>query len=495
MANNMKKLFSIAALTVCSAMSFGQTTKRFGDMKSWDNVVTGVSQIESNISAVSNDTVAIRSLIVTNCATKADATLNPVYTNGSATNLVGYTLGSQTNSPVASLSYAEHLDAIIEDLKTNAVNDARWERGAGTGAIVMPTHPDNPDNKNSAVGIFALAHGLATKATGDYSHAEGYGAMSTAVSSHAEGNATTASGYASHAEGYGAMSTADYSHAEGSATTASEYASHAEGSYTRASGESSHAEGSYTIASGYTSHAECDGTEASGYASHAEGSGTVASDDYSHAEGGYTIASGPCSHAEGSHTEASGDSSHAEGSYTEASGFSSHAAGVKSLATNNTSFVWQGLQGEPWVDYDPDSTQGYGSHGDGTFNVSPVGGASGFWVGNQTLADIAGGSGVVKYDASGEILVTNGVTVLDSPWTDNPPRVWYQAGRIMYWGADEYGVIGEGSTILEFPKQTAGTIAVREDLEYLVHSTAKNIWIERVTDGATTSFRIVEITE
>ena len=40
---------------------------------------------------------------------------------------------------------------------------------------------------------------------------------------------------------------------------------------------------------------------------------------------------------------------------------------------------------------------------------------------------------------------------------------WFEAGRIMAWGAGEYGD-GEGSTCLDFPANTWGTIAVREDI-------------------------------
>ena len=74
------------------------------------------------------------------------------------------------------------------------------------------------------------------KATGDYSHAEGYETNAKQDYSHAEGWASKAEGYGSHAEGYGSHAEGSYSHAEG-------YASHAEGSNTYAFGDYSHAEG------------------------------------------------------------------------------------------------------------------------------------------------------------------------------------------------------------------------------------------------------------
>ena len=91
--------------------------------------------------------------------------------------------------------------------------------------------------------------------------------------------------------------------------------SHAEGYITAATGKFSHAEGRDTIASGHYSHAEGYDTTASGYYCHAEGNGTLASYYYSHAEGRDTIASGDCSHAEGYNTIASGDSQHVQGQY------------------------------------------------------------------------------------------------------------------------------------------------------------------------------------
>jgi len=109
-----------------------------------------------------------------------------------------------------------------------------------------------------------------------------------------------ASGQYSHAEGY--RTEAKYgAHSEGTNTKALGYYSHAEGSNTSATTDSSHAEGSYTVANGITSHAE--------------GNGTVASGITSHAEGNYTIANGNSSHAEGHYTQTNNNSEHASGQY------------------------------------------------------------------------------------------------------------------------------------------------------------------------------------
>ena len=61
-------------------------------------------------------------------------------------------------------------------------------------------------------------------ATGDYSHAEGYGTTARGNFTHAEGYGTTARGNFTHAEGYGTTASGMYSHAEGFITIANSYA-------------------------------------------------------------------------------------------------------------------------------------------------------------------------------------------------------------------------------------------------------------------------------
>ena len=51
-------------------------------------------------------------------------------------------------------------------------------------------------------------------ASGNYSHAEGYGTKAKGSYSHAEGSDTTASGHYSHAEGYCTITSNNYSHAQ-----------------------------------------------------------------------------------------------------------------------------------------------------------------------------------------------------------------------------------------------------------------------------------------
>lgn len=124
-----------------------------------------------------------------------------------------------------------------------------------------------------------------------------------------------ASGIFSHAEGYITSAEGNYSHAEGSETKASGDYSHVEGHNSSASGQYSHSEGFDNSAIGESSHAEGESSHAVGDYSHAEGLDTKALGSGSHTEGYYTIASGEASHAEGWGTQASGDIQHVEGKY------------------------------------------------------------------------------------------------------------------------------------------------------------------------------------
>ena len=122
------------------------------------------------------------------------------------------------------------------------------------------------------------------KATGVFSHSEGYITTASGSRSHAEGSDTIASGFKSHAEGYDTIADGEASHAEGYDTKAEYIGSHSEGQYTLASGRGAHAEGCNTIAKNE--------------ASHAEGHNTIALNS-GHSEGCYTLALGYYSHAEG----------------------------------------------------------------------------------------------------------------------------------------------------------------------------------------------------
>lgn len=122
--------------------------------------------------------------------------------------------------------------------------------------------------------------------------------------------------------------------------------------------------------------------------SHAEGGLTTANGFYSHAEGLSSIASGSQSHATGNHTEAFGENSTTFGLNTSACGAQSIAAGenvvvegtdsialgIAVSSTKDNSFTWNGL-----------SSATYRDIYDGSFNINPVSGTDGFYIGGFSL--------------------------------------------------------------------------------------------------------------
>ena len=106
-----------------------------------------------------------------------------------------------------------------------------------------------------------------------------------------------------------------------------------------------------------------------GLGSLANGGDTTASGDFSHAEGRRTTASGHFSHAEGNLTTASGNYSHAEGYLSQTKKGDAHA------------FAWNGDNSK--TEDDP-----YKSHGPGTFNINPIGGLDGFYIGDRKFSEI-----------------------------------------------------------------------------------------------------------
>lgn len=84
-----------------------------------------------------------------------------------------------------------------------------------------------------------------------------------------------------------------------------------------------------------------------------------------------------------------------------ADGTNAVAFGFATLATNHYAVVWNGV---PSLEFDirgrPRAM--YGSHGFGTFNINPVGGPAGFYIGDASLADIIRAQlGAVPGDSAG----------------------------------------------------------------------------------------------
>ena len=183
-------------------------------------------------------------------------------------------------------------------------------------------------------------------ASGDCSHAEGYGTKASGMRAHAEGYETTASGRYSHAEGENTTASNDGAHAEGYGTEATGYHAHAEGNLTDATGNYSHAEGAETLAQGHASHSEGANTTALMKGAHAEGIGCHAKSEGAHAEGYGSVADGGVdglgnsvpAHAEGYYTESTSNSTHTEGYKTKANRTAAHAEGYETLAGYDSTY-------------------------------------------------------------------------------------------------------------------------------------------------------------
>lgn len=280
-----------------------------------------------------------------------------------------------------------------------------------------------------AAGEYAVAMGggnaYGTQSMGVCGSSGSYG-----LASFSQGGGSVANGSHSMATGFSVSAVGGSSHAEGGSAAAFGEFSHAEGTDTKAHGYSSHAEGRMTYASGYSSHAEGHSTSALNIGAHSEGFITHAYSQYSHAEGSHSntgakpyissttscnvntavsyngnifickLSSDPTnvhvpptisssdeyweflgtdtnhfSHAEGTETNAVGYSSHAEGYATAAFGDYSHAEGYNCIAKHDRSFAWSGNWSQ------------YSSNADGSFNIDPVNGLSGFYIGKKSLAE------------------------------------------------------------------------------------------------------------
>ena len=219
-----------------------------------------------------------------------------------------------------------------------------------------------------------------------------------------------------------------------------------------ASGGYSCAEGNSVTASGNYSHAEGNFATASGNYSHAEGNG-IASGDGSHAEGN-SIASGYFSHAEGGSSTAGGQYSHAAGfrAVTALSGFL-----LSPITPHDTAWCWQGHTNTT------DTTTArphYHSHGHGTFNINPVGGVDGFWIGEtnftQHVRNIAGSGGggsaapkrvamfVIPVNESGSFTY-KGFELKCS--TNNFASAASESVKLQFYSQSEIADEGSGSTI------------------------------------------------
>lgn len=245
----------------------------------------------------------------------------------------------------------------------------------------------------TAFGDFSHSEGVCTNAFGKYvnieewkrtmfgreyecAHAEGISTVAYARGSHSEGVCTSAFGMYSHVEGLSCC-TIDLD-IEGLKNRHGTFA-HAEGLATSAVGNDSHAEGDFTYAEGYASHTEGCKTSAFGNYSHAEGINNVTFADQTHAEGGYNYVSGDYSHIEGYYNKGIGIVNHIEGRENTVSANYCHVEGISNIVPKGHNYSYC---------YNGDYKVQYASNGEGTFNINPINGISGVYIGTSSLYNI-----------------------------------------------------------------------------------------------------------
>ena len=198
----------------------------------------------------------------------------------------------------------------------------------------------------------------ANSATGQYSHAEGFGTKASGDTAHAEGASTTASGNNSHAEGQHTKASSDNQHVQGKFNvedTANNYAMIIGNGYETFNTETLKKEtihsnaltidwdgniqcGKTDINGNFTAYGTINGVDITQISS-GGGSGVGQVDGNKHGEifnaysgSGKNVATGSYAHAEGYKTSATGSGSHAEGNVTVAYGQNSHAEGYYTYA-------------------------------------------------------------------------------------------------------------------------------------------------------------------
>ena len=173
-----------------------------------------------------------------------------------------YSLGTRkANSTIGAFS-------IILGFNLEASGIFSYAEGRNTQATGYCAHSEGMDTIASA--HYAHAEGYGTQALWNYSHAEGNNTTAESLAAHAEGHNTTVRGWGAHAEGF---SNQKYDNYPELATIASGDGSHAEGYCTKAIGDYSHSQNAYTIAAkeGQTALGTCNIEDTSTTTTHPSG--------------------------------------------------------------------------------------------------------------------------------------------------------------------------------------------------------------------------------
>lgn len=225
-------------------------------------------------------------------------------------------------------------------------------------------------------------------------------------------------------------------------------------------------------------------------------SGTVG--PYSLANGNNVTASGQGSHSEGLETVASGVYSRADGMFTEALGPGSYALGymTKALPSHRHAFVWSG------IGY---STKEYQSNGEGTFNINPINGVYGFYIGDKTLSETISDGVAGKADTTNVYTRVEVDAKVDA--VDTKADEAYSAAEQMVDAVNSLAsTIGTHTrntnnphnvtaaqvgayTKAEVDEQVSNIVeAATNDLGIAVNRATSQMWIDTSTTPATTNF-------
>ncbi|MBP1589442.1 MAG: hypothetical protein ILO10_04515 [Kiritimatiellae bacterium] len=112
---------------------------------------------------------------------------------------------------------------------------------------------------------------------------------------------------------------------------------------------------------------------------------------YSFAGGEKTKTSAQNCFAFGYLSQATAYAAYANGGRCMAQGSYAQAAGLRAISSNALAYTWQGVN----------NNADYGSHGDGTWNINPVGGADGVFIGQSNLIQIINAAVAAWMDANG----------------------------------------------------------------------------------------------